>query len=99
MLGRLDIRGRNCVKLLVGAVLPGVPVHSAESNKLLVGAAQVDITPPVWFCASGGYEEVISTGVDDPLDAKALMIRQAKSPVCRSLRARQSRKGAGWRGL
>ena len=55
-----------------------VPVN-AESRQLLVGAAQVDITPPVGFRAGGGYGEVISTGITDPLFAKALVMRQGNT--------------------
>ena len=65
--------------ILIGAALFGAPVHVAESNELLVGAAQVDITPPVGFRTGGGYGEVVSTGIDDPLYAKALVIRQAQT--------------------
>jgi hypothetical protein len=42
-----------------------------------VGAAEVDITPPVGWRKAGGYHEVISTGVHDPLYAKALVLEQA----------------------
>lgn len=41
-----------------------------------VGAAVVEITPPVGWRRAGGYTEVISTGVHDPLYAKALVISE-----------------------
>ncbi len=49
---------------------------SVHAQSLLVGAAQVDITPPVGFRTGGGYGEVISTAVDDPLFAKAIVLQQ-----------------------
>lgn len=48
----------------------------AGSNEIRVGAAEVDITPPIGFRYGGSYQEVISTGVHDPLFAKALLFRQ-----------------------
>jgi len=41
-----------------------------------MGAFCVDITPPVGWRRAGGYREEISTGVHDPLFAKALVFRQ-----------------------
>lgn len=41
-----------------------------------VGAAAADITPPMNFPISGYYHERLSTGVIDPLLAKALVFRQ-----------------------
>lgn len=48
----------------------------AEQPPWRVGAAVVEITPPVGWRRAGGYTEVISTGVHDPLYAKALVISQ-----------------------
>ena len=60
------------VMVLVAATAEAVP-----ADELQVGAAVVDITPPVGFRCGGGYSEVISTGVHDPLFAKALVLRQS----------------------
>jgi neutral ceramidase len=38
------------------------------------GFAVADITPPVGWRRAGGYSEVISTGVNDPLMAKAMVV-------------------------
>jgi hypothetical protein len=43
---------------------------------LTAGAAVEDITPPVGWRRAGGYHEEISTGVHDPLKAKALALEQ-----------------------
>jgi hypothetical protein len=55
--------------------------RSAESDHdtrapLEMGAAEVDITPPVGFRMAGYFDERISTGTHDPLHTKALVLRQ-----------------------
>jgi neutral ceramidase len=40
------------------------------------GAAAADITPPVGWRKAGGYDEVISSGIHDPLYAKAVVFEQ-----------------------
>lgn len=54
-------------------ILCSATLHAQE---LSVGVAAVDITPPVGFRAAGGYGEVISTAVHDPLFTKAIVLRQ-----------------------
>ncbi|QDU00206.1 neutral/alkaline non-lysosomal ceramidase N-terminal domain-containing protein [Gimesia aquarii] len=46
-----------------------------------VGVAQVDITPPIGFRKGGGYGEIVSTGIHDPLFAKAIVFRQGTTKV------------------
>lgn len=46
-----------------------------------MGAAEVDITPPVGFRMAGYFDERISTGIHDPLHAKALVLRQGNTQV------------------
>jgi hypothetical protein len=62
-----------CLMLCVGIVSSE---SHAEELPWRVGVAVVDITPPVGWRRAGGYTEVISTGVHDPLVAKALVISQ-----------------------
>jgi hypothetical protein len=62
--------------LLVQLSMSG-EIAAAQPPALRIGAAAVDITPPVGYRMSGGYGEAISTGVNDPLFAKALVLRQA----------------------
>ena len=50
------------------------PSRSLAGDPLQAGFAEADITPPAGFRKGGGYSEVISTGVHDPLRAKALVI-------------------------
>lgn len=44
-----------------------------SSEPLLVGLAQVGITPSVGYREVDGYSEVMSTGIDDSLYAKAML--------------------------
>ncbi len=47
-----------------------------NSDELAVGVATIDITPPVGYRMSGYFSERPSTGTHDPLQAKALVMRQ-----------------------
>lgn len=64
------------VQLLVTVAMH---VGTCVQADFFVGVAQVDITPPVGFRCGGGYGEVISTAVHDPLFAKALVFRQGNA--------------------
>jgi neutral ceramidase len=58
--------------LLAFATSPAV----SPAEPLRVGVAETDITPPDSYRKGGGYGEVFSTGVHDPLKAKALVLAQ-----------------------
>ena len=60
--------------LLTGCQHVSRPVSPAESFS--VGAAEIDITPPVGFRLAGYFNERISTGMHDPLHAKAIVLQQ-----------------------
>lgn len=66
---------------IVLIILPGVfsTLDLPAAEPLRVGMAAVDITPPVGYRTGGGYGEVISTGVTDPLFARALVLRQGST--------------------
>ena len=49
-----------------------------HGEDLHVGAATVDITPPVGYRLSGYFRERLSTGTHDPLLAKALYLKQGE---------------------
>ncbi len=67
---------------LVGVLFSGLLTggHSARGaspeRALRAGAAEIDITPPVGYRMAGYFDERISTGVHDPLHAKALVLQQ-----------------------
>ena len=48
----------------------------AFAEELLVGLAEADITPPVGFPMAGYYHERLADGQRDPLQAKAVVLRQ-----------------------
>jgi neutral ceramidase len=52
---------------------------SAEALK--IGAAEIDITPPVGHRMAGYFDERLSTGVHDPLKAKAIILQQDKEKI------------------
>src|SRR5688572_18709348 len=67
------------ITLLVAEFARSKPLclaESVESNALQAGVAVVDITPPVPFRMSGYFNERLSTGVKDPLKAKAIVFQQ-----------------------
>jgi hypothetical protein len=57
-------------------LLAGCATAPAGSGVFLAGFAAADITPPVGWRRAGGYHELISTGVHDPLYAKAVVFEQ-----------------------
>jgi hypothetical protein len=54
-------------------------VGAAHADELRVGAAVVDITPPVGYRLSGYFVERLSTGTHDPLEAKAIYLQQGET--------------------
>ena len=61
-------------------------VGTARSQEFRVGAAAVDITPPVGTPMAGYFSERLSEGVHDPLFAKAIVLeRNGKKAVMVSL--------------
>jgi len=45
-----------------------------EDNLILVGAAEIDITPPVGTALAGSLKPRVSTGIEDPLYVKSIVI-------------------------
>jgi neutral ceramidase len=67
------------VALFSGVQFACIAAHSNDSIE--VGAAEIDITPPVGMRMAGYFDERFSTGVHDPLKAKALVLRQGKEEI------------------
>jgi neutral ceramidase len=61
--------------LLVTIIL----ANSVLAADFKAGFAVADITPPVGWRRAGGYNEVISTGVNDPLMAKAMVVEDVST--------------------
>src|SRR6185295_72852 len=63
--------------IAVAALLCGYSAACAE-DELQVGVAYVDITPPIPFRMHGYFYERLSTGIKDPLYARAIVLQQGK---------------------
>jgi len=50
-------------------------------NNLRAGIAEIDITPPVGYRMAGYFDERLSTGVHDPLKAKAIILQQGPEQI------------------
>lgn len=58
------------------------PERRADAQPgLQAGAAEIDITPPVGYRLAGYFYERLSTGVHDPLMAKAIVLRQGQEQI------------------
>src|SRR5947207_14543107 len=56
--------------------------QAAPSRATLnIGAAEIDITPPVGHRMAGYFDERLSTGVHDPLKAKAIVVQQGQEQI------------------
>ena len=57
--------------------------HAAGSpnNSLQIGAAEIDITPPIGHRMAGYFDERLSTGIHDPLHAKALVLKRGPEQI------------------
>jgi neutral ceramidase len=51
------------------------------TNVLVIGAAEVDITPPIGHRMAGYFDERLATGIHDPLRAKAIVLKQGREEV------------------
>ncbi|HEY7326482.1 MAG TPA: neutral/alkaline non-lysosomal ceramidase N-terminal domain-containing protein [Gemmataceae bacterium] len=58
---------------LLGICLVGIHLHAEE---LQAGVAVSDITPPIGYRMAGYFNERLNTGTHDPLQAKALVLRE-----------------------
>src|SRR4051794_8784117 len=46
-----------------------------------IGAAEIDITPPIGHRMAGYFDERLATGIHDPLKAKAIVLGQGQEQV------------------
>jgi neutral ceramidase len=65
------------IAILVASAPP--PAVAVQSPPLDIGLAEADITPPIGYRLDGYFTERLSTGVKDPLKAKALVFRQGNT--------------------
>ncbi len=67
---------RQFLENLTGQTVQEPKNVSTDKEQLQAGVAVVDITPPIGYRMSGYFNERLSTGVLNPLHAKALVLRQ-----------------------
>lgn len=69
---------RRAIGILTVVVLIGMwtAAGAVRAADLEAGLAVVDITPPIGYRMCGYFNERVSTGIHDPLHAKALVFRQ-----------------------
>jgi len=76
---RLKMRRMRLFPALVFAlaIVPALSAAQAtQESPLAVGLAEIEITPPLGYRMDGYFTERLSTGVKDPLMAKALVVQQ-----------------------
>jgi hypothetical protein len=56
-------------------------VAASATADFQAGFATADITPPVGWRRAGNYTELVSTGINDPLFAKAMVLSQGETTV------------------
>jgi hypothetical protein len=71
-----DGRMRILAIVFAVAVMPGAAAPQAQPEPLQAGLAEIEITPPVPYRLDGYFSERLSTGIKDPLKAKALVLQQ-----------------------
>ncbi len=80
-----EIRSRLALASLIAVLAVGGCVHApapaVKSAPWQAGMAEIDITPPVGFRMAGYFDERFSTGVHDPLKAKAMVLRQGGKQI------------------
>ena len=55
---------------------PQIAAAGRPTTELRAGVAVIDITPPIGYRMSGYFYERLSTGIKNPLHAKAIVLRQ-----------------------
>lgn len=66
-----------CLVIAVATVTP----CESQADELQAGVATIDITPPIGYRMSGYFYERPSTGIHDPLQAKALVLLKGETKV------------------
>ncbi len=67
--------------LLIATFFGCATQQTTPRTELRGGVAEIDITPPVGYRLAGYFEERISTGVHDPLKAKAIVLQHDDQPI------------------
>src|SRR6476659_9275246 len=55
--------------------------ETSDTAGIQIGAAEIDITPPIGHRMAGYFDERLATGVHDPLKAKAIVMKQGDERI------------------
>jgi hypothetical protein len=69
------------VVFLVTAMAAWTAASQPAPSPLQAGLAEIEITPPIGYRMDGYFTERLSTGVKDPLKAKALVFQQGNTRI------------------
>src|SRR5215831_19430931 len=72
---------RVCLSAVLLAFGFGITALGSSTTPLQIGAAEIDITPPVGHRMAGYFDERFATGVHDPLKAKAIVVQQGDEQI------------------
>src|SRR5438876_9467790 len=76
---------KTILRSLLGLVIIALSLQFAASassaNPLQIGAAEIDITPPIGHRMAGYFDERLATGVHDLLKAKAIILKQQPEQI------------------
>src|SRR5215203_5941255 len=71
--------------LLVGISFLGcrhlTNIPPTKPGSVMVGAAEIDVTPPIGHRMAGYFDERLATGVHDPLKAKAIVLQHRDQQI------------------
>ena len=70
---------RMLAAIALAMVAWGAAAPLTQEAPLQVGLAEIEITPPVGYRLDGYFTERLSTGMKDPLKAKALVFQQGNT--------------------
>ena len=72
---------RMLAAIALAMVTWGAAAPLTQEAPLQVGLAEIEITPPVGYRMDGYFTERLSTGLKDPLKAKALVFQQGNTKI------------------
>ncbi|MBL7189938.1 MAG: hypothetical protein ISS70_26710 [Phycisphaerae bacterium] len=64
------------IRISATLVVVSIFLSGADAVEMTAGVAVIDITPPLGYRMSGYFRERLSTGTSNPLQAKAIVLRQ-----------------------
>src|SRR5437588_1274941 len=72
---------RSLLALVIIALSLQLAASASSTNPLQIGAAEIDITPPIGHRMAGYFDERLATAIHDPLKAKAIVLGQGHEQI------------------